>query len=453
MVATLQGPFGPIAVTTPNFTIGYASDNQLVLNDPNVSLHHALIRMETQNSSIIDLGSSNGTYVNEQRIEQNRSRLLRTGDTIRVGNTTFRYEASQRGSFADYPPPPPYTPNTPNPYEDETWIPPEPNLSNNPFSPSKPLPQAEPRTQPPFTSPPALANTNNQLKILLIAAAAVIVLGVASGGFLLYKLTRPQPLITVESQYQVNMTPAGSASTSFRVNGQHFSGSSAITFLLDGQTIPGNPTAESDNNGNLTTTLTVTSDWPQGNHMLTARDANGNTTQNSQAVTIVPQGQAGTLGPNGAPPDDETFTINASYIRNGHTPMLITLSITGKPDPNGGSVCTPGINSSQGTHNGSYDGTDNIGQYTDIYTLTCSGTYKGGKLSFSEMVTSDVYNYTNGVICSAPSPYALTHLEGTFTNATSISGSFSSGSESYNCTGSATSTLYASQGTWTGQMQ
>lgn len=113
MLATLQGPFGPIAVTTPNFTIGHASDNQLVLSDPNISLHHALIRIETQNSSIIDLGSANGTYVNEQRIEQNRARLLRTGDTIRIGNTTFRYEASQRGSFADYPPPPPYIPNTP----------------------------------------------------------------------------------------------------------------------------------------------------------------------------------------------------------------------------------------------------------------------------------------------------------------------------------------------------
>jgi hypothetical protein len=167
----------------------------------------------------------------------------------------------------------------------------------------------------------------------------------------------------------------------------------------------------------------------------------------------VPQGQAHTPGLNGAPPDDETFTIHASYIPNGETPEPITLSITGKPDPNGGSVCTPGINSLQGTYNGSYDGTDNIGQYTDIYTLTCSGTYKGGKLLFSEMVTSDVYNYTSGVICSAQTPYALVHLEGTFSDATSISGSFSSGSESYNCTEGATSTRFALQGTWTGQVQ
>ncbi len=450
MLATLQGPFGPIAVTTPNFTIGHASDNQLVLSDPNISLHHALIRIETQNSSIIDLGSANGTYVNEQRIEQNRARLLRTGDTIRIGNTTFRYEASQRGSFADYPPPPPYIPNTPNPYEDETWIPPDRNSNSN----LDPLPNTLPPLPVPHPIPP---KPINQWKMLLIAAAAVIILGVAGGGWLLYRLTRPQPLITVESQYQVNMTPAGSASISFRINGQHFSGSSAITFLLDGQTIPGNPTAESDNNGNLTTTLTVTSDWPQGNHTLTARDASGNTTQNGQAIAIVPQGQAGTPGPNGAPPDDETFTINASYTPNGENPVSITLIITGQPDPNGGSVCTPYINSSQGTYTETDNETDNNGQpYTDYYTETCSGTsyYKGGKLSFSEMVTSDVYSYTNiGVTCPAPSPYVLIHLEGTFSNATSISGSFSNDSVNYSCSDGNTLTHTALQGTWTGQVQ
>ena len=310
--------------------------------------------------------------------------------------------------------------------------------------------------------PPTPPNLNNRLKIprlprlkiLLIAAAAVIILGVAGGVRLFHRLTQLQPLITAKSQYQVNMTPAGSAGTSFRINGQHFSNSSAINFLLDDQTIPGNQTAESDNNGNLTTTLTVTSDWPQGNHTLTAQDAGGNTTQNSQAVTIVPQGQADTPGPNGAPPDDKTFTINASYTLNGETPLRIVLSITGKPDPNGGSVCTPGINSSQGTLNDSFDETDDIGQYTDHYTLACSsGTYKGGKLSFSETVTSDVFTYTNGVVCSISTPYALVHLEGTFSNATSISGNSSNDKVSFDCTKGATKTFSALQGTWTGQVQ
>ena len=439
MVATLQGPFGPIAVTTPNFTIGYAPDNQLVLNDPNVSLHHALIRTETQNSSITDLGSASGTYVNEQRLEQNSARFLRTGDTIRIGNTTFQYEASQRGSFADYPPPPPYQKN---PYEEETWIPP----ALNPI----PLHRAKPQIQP-FTPP--LQPANNQLKILLIAAAAVIVLGIAGGGLLLYKLTRLQPLITVTSQYLVNTTQAGSAGTSFSVKGQQFSGSSAITFLLDGQAIPGNPIAESDKSGNFTTTLTVTSAWPQGNHTLTARDASGSTTQNGQTIKIVPQGQANTPGPNGAPPDDETFTIDASYTLNGGTSLKIVLIVTGQPDPNGGSVCTSYINSSQGTYNGTEDGTNNIGQYTNLYTETCSGTYKGGQISFREMVTSDVYNYANGVTCSEQTPYALVHLEGTFSDATSISGSFSSDSASYNCNDGIPRNRSALQGTWTGQVQ
>src|SRR5260370_15205200 len=94
MVATLQGHFGVIALNTPTLTIGSAPDNQLVINDTNASSHHALIRMETQYASIMDLRSMNGTYVNEQRLEQDSPRLLTTSDSIRIGNTTFRYEES-----------------------------------------------------------------------------------------------------------------------------------------------------------------------------------------------------------------------------------------------------------------------------------------------------------------------------------------------------------------------
>src|SRR5436853_4655270 len=106
MVATLQGPFGLIVLNMPTLTIGYAPDNQLVINDPNASPYHAIIRVETQRVSIMDGGSVNGTYVNEQRLEPNNPRFLSTNDTIRIGNTTFRYEERMASSssatlFAD----------------------------------------------------------------------------------------------------------------------------------------------------------------------------------------------------------------------------------------------------------------------------------------------------------------------------------------------------------------
>src|SRR5260370_23287156 len=108
---------------------------------------------------------------------------------------------------------------------------------------------------------------SNQLKILLIAAAALIVLGVAGGGIFIDQVTPPQPFISVNSLYQANTTPAGSTGTDFRVSGHDFSKSSSITFLLDNIVVPGNPAAQSDNNGNVTATLNVTSDWTPGDHM------------------------------------------------------------------------------------------------------------------------------------------------------------------------------------------
>jgi len=442
--------------------------------------------METQYASIMDLGSMNGTYMNEQRLEQNSPRLLTTGDSIRIGNTTFRYEGSpawvpsfpttpNRGSdpglqpdaqmrytaygqqqgnqsppfSGGYTPPPPYNLNPSNPY-DPTEVATEVSDRHTPIPPFNQMPREDLPREP--LRPPEPQKMSNQLKILLIAAAALIVLGVAGGAILIYQLTQPQPFINVNSLYQDHMTYAGSTGTDFRVSGHGFSRSSSITFLLDNIVVPGNPAAQSDNNGNVTATLNVTSDWTLGDHMLTAKDASGYTTKVGVALKIVPQGQAHTPGPNGAPPDDQTFKINATYSPDGDVSHQIELDITGGPDPNGGSVCAPGADGSQLTSNGQ----DNIGTYKDTYTLTCSGTYKGGKLSFSETVTSDTYNYDNGVNCTEHAPYVLIHLEGTFSNTTSISGSYNSESSNYDCTKgnqSAPLNVPAGRGSWTGQVQ
>src|SRR2546428_4189127 len=95
MEATLKGPFGQtnLEPTPYPYTIGRAPENQLVVNDPKVSSHHAQIRPEGQGYDIVDLGSSNGTFVNEQRLVPNVPRLLYTGDQVRIGDTMFVYEA------------------------------------------------------------------------------------------------------------------------------------------------------------------------------------------------------------------------------------------------------------------------------------------------------------------------------------------------------------------------
>ena len=103
MTATLRGPYGQtILEPGPNpYTIGRGPDNQLVVQDNKVSSHHAEIRSQGQGYAIIDLGSSNGTFVNEQPLVPYAPRLLSNGDHIRLGDTRFLFEA---GAMPSQPP-------------------------------------------------------------------------------------------------------------------------------------------------------------------------------------------------------------------------------------------------------------------------------------------------------------------------------------------------------------
>jgi predicted component of type VI protein secretion system len=62
----------------------------IVLADPEVSRRHAAIRVTGVGVAIEDLGSTNGTYVNNERIQGTRE--LKEGDEIRFGNTVWRLQ-------------------------------------------------------------------------------------------------------------------------------------------------------------------------------------------------------------------------------------------------------------------------------------------------------------------------------------------------------------------------
>jgi pSer/pThr/pTyr-binding forkhead associated (FHA) protein len=53
---------------THSLRLGRASDNDLVLDDRSVSHYHARIDLVAGRASAVDLKSSNGTWVNGQRI-------------------------------------------------------------------------------------------------------------------------------------------------------------------------------------------------------------------------------------------------------------------------------------------------------------------------------------------------------------------------------------------------
>jgi Inner membrane component of T3SS, cytoplasmic domain len=88
-VARLEFILGPMAnqtlpLTEAVTTIGSVAGNTVVLADPAVSKKHAGIRRIDSDYELADLGSTNGVYVNGQKVPK---KTLVPGDIIRVGNT------------------------------------------------------------------------------------------------------------------------------------------------------------------------------------------------------------------------------------------------------------------------------------------------------------------------------------------------------------------------------
>jgi FHA domain len=100
MEAALNGPAGRIVLGPAEITVGRLSSNQLMVNDPKASSRHATISPAGQGYRITDLGSTNGTFVNEQRLSPNAPFTLNPGDRIRIGDTTFTYEVAGAAPIA-----------------------------------------------------------------------------------------------------------------------------------------------------------------------------------------------------------------------------------------------------------------------------------------------------------------------------------------------------------------
>ena len=66
----------------------------ITLGDPDVSRRHAEIQVSSGEIPISDLGSTNGTFVNGERIDQPRA--LRDGDEVRIGAVVWRLRAPGR---------------------------------------------------------------------------------------------------------------------------------------------------------------------------------------------------------------------------------------------------------------------------------------------------------------------------------------------------------------------
>lgn len=87
----IQAPGGKLFVhqLTPGETsIGRDPKNDLMLDDPRVSRHHAVVRIAAEGVTLTDLKSGNGTFVNRQRMTQV---TLANEDTITIGDCTLTF--------------------------------------------------------------------------------------------------------------------------------------------------------------------------------------------------------------------------------------------------------------------------------------------------------------------------------------------------------------------------
>src|SRR5262245_3017869 len=77
-------------LSSPEIVIGRKSDVDLVVSHQHVSRRHAKVVAVTQGHELVDLGSTYGTFVNNQRVERC---VLRHGDRVLFGkdNVEFHY--------------------------------------------------------------------------------------------------------------------------------------------------------------------------------------------------------------------------------------------------------------------------------------------------------------------------------------------------------------------------
>lgn len=273
MEAALVSSLGRTTLGTTKITIGRAADNTLRLTDPKASSHHAEIRPEGEGYNIVDLGSTNGTFVNEQQLYQGVARQLQPGDVIRIGDSQILFEA--RSAFQDYadrtiqagpptptPAPAPNAPSGPSPafpgtayggnlnyggdapnYQDNAgafaaYAPPPstqpPYYSGaQPYAPypygqsdqqetyitpqsqpPTPLPPTQLPTQLPPASPPPARQRRSIVRTIILAMIALLIILAAVGGLLIHNNQVAQDNADATATAQANATGTAHANAS-----------------------------------------------------------------------------------------------------------------------------------------------------------------------------------------------------------------------------------------------
>lgn len=89
-----------LEIGSEKISIGRKSDNTIPIDNPTVSGHHCEVFLEEDRYQVRDLGSTNGTRINNKEIKEAK---LRPKDILQVGSIEFMFDAAPGELSSDEP--------------------------------------------------------------------------------------------------------------------------------------------------------------------------------------------------------------------------------------------------------------------------------------------------------------------------------------------------------------